>query len=85
MGLLYKREEPLQLHGVCDAAFVCRLDDKSSQGGYVFLMGGVAVSWKSYTILTVARLTPESEYVMTSDSCAGAIFLRNFLGELGFP
>ena len=56
-----------------------------SQGGYVFLIGGTVVSWKSYPISTVVRLTPESEYVAASNAGTGAIFLRNFLGELGFP
>ena len=48
-------------------------------------MGNAAISWKSYTISTVARSTPESEYVAASDARAEAIFLRHFLGELGFP
>ena len=51
----------------------------------MFLMGGAAISWKSYTISTVSRSTPESEYVAASDAGAEANFLRNFLGELGFP
>ena len=33
----------------------------------------------------MARSTPESEYVAASDTGTEAIFLRNFLGELGFP
>ena len=33
----------------------------------------------------MGRWTPESEYVAASDARAEAIFLRNFLGELGFP
>ena len=49
------------------------------------MMGGAAISWNSYTILTVASSTPESEYVAATDARAVAIFLRNFLGELGFP
>ena len=49
------------------------------------MMGGAAISWMSYTISTVARLSPESEYVVASDAEAEAIFLRNFLDELGFP
>ena len=46
--------------------------------------GWCGYSWKAYTISTVARSTPESEYVAASDAGAEAIFLRNFLGELGF-
>ena len=85
VGLLYTRKGPLQVQGVCHAAFACPIDDRRSQGGYVFLMGGVAISWKSYTISTVARSTLESEYVVASDEGAKAIFLRNFLYELRFP
>ena len=33
----------------------------------------------------MARSTPEVEYVAASDCAAERIFLRNFLGELGFP
>ena len=84
-SLLYTRERSLQVQGMCDAAYACHIDDRMSQGGYVFLMGGAAVSWKSYTISTVARLTPGSEYVAASDAGAEAIFFHNFLGELGFP
>ena len=71
--------------GVCDAAFACHIDDRRYQGGYVFVMGGAAISWKSYTISTVARSTPESEYVVATDARAEAIFLCNFLGEPEFP
>ena len=84
MGLLYRRKGQIQLQGVCNAAFAYHLDGRRSHGGYVFLMGGAAISWKSYTISTVTRSTPESEYVAASDIGADAIFLRNFLGELGF-
>ena len=48
-------------------------------------MGGAAISWKSYTISTVARPAPESEYVAARDAGPETIFLRNSLGELGFP
>ena len=84
-GLLYTTEKPFQVQGVCDAVFTCHIDDRRSQGDYVFLMGGAAVSWRSYTISTVARSTPKSEYVAASDARAEAIFLRNFFGQLGLP
>ena len=49
------------------------------------MMGGAAISSKSHTKSTMARSTPESEYVAASDAGTEAIFLRNFLGELGIP
>ena len=42
------------------------------------------MSWKSYKVSTVARSTPEAEYVAASNCAAEGIFLRNFLGELCF-
>ena len=44
VGLLHTREASLQVQGVCDAAFACHIDDRRSKGGYVFLMGGAAIS-----------------------------------------
>ena len=82
--MLFRREGPIQQQGGCDAVFACHVDDTRSQGSYVFIMGGAAISWKPYTISTVARLTPEFEYVATRDAESEAIFLRTFLGELGF-
>ena len=43
VGLLYTHEGPLQVKGIRDAAFACHIDDRRSQGGYVFLMGGAAI------------------------------------------
>ena len=44
VGLLYTRKGPLQVQGVCDAAFACHIDDRNSQGGFVFIMVGAAIS-----------------------------------------
>ena len=49
------------------------------------MMGGAAISRNSFTISTVARSTHELEYVPASNAGAEAIFLLNFLDELGFP
>ena len=85
VGLLYRRNAPIHLVGVTDASFASDPDERRSQGGYLHLLGGAAVSWKSYRISTVARSTPEAGYVAASDCAAEGIFLRNFVGELGFP
>ena len=58
VGLLYRRNAPVHLVGVTDACFVGDPDERRSQGGYLYLLGGVAVSWKSYRISTVAQSTP---------------------------
>ena len=54
-GLLYRRNAPVHLVGVTDASFAGNPDEGRSQGGYLYLVGGAAVSWKSYRISTVAQ------------------------------
>ena len=70
VGLLYRRNTPVHLVGVTDACFAGNPDERRSQGGYLYLLGGAAVSWKSYRISTVARSTPEVEYVAVFDCAA---------------
>ena len=45
---------PKVLEGFCDANWISYADELYATSGYVFLLGGGAVSWKSYkqTILT---------------------------------
>ena len=71
--------------GITDASFVGDPHERRSQGGYLYLLGEATVSWKCYRISTVAQSTPEAEYVAAFDYAADGIYLRNFLGELGFP
>ena len=76
VGLLYRRNAPVHLVGVTDASFVGDPDERRSQGGYLYLLGGAAVSWKSYRISTVARSMPEAEYIAASNCAAEGIFFR---------
>ena len=82
---VYHRNALVYLVGVTYASFADDPDERRSQGGDIYLLGGAAVSWKSYRISIVARSTPEVENVAASDCAAEGIFLRNFLGELGLP
>ena len=55
--LVYVGEEGLGVKGYMDASFQTNLDDSRSQSGYVFLVNGGAVSWKSYKQESVADST----------------------------
>ena len=47
MFLVYGGEDELGVKGYTDASYLTDSDDSRSQSGYVFVMNGGAVSWKS--------------------------------------
>ena len=59
----------------------CRFEESTS--GYVFTLGGVAVSWRSIKQSCITDSTMEAEYVATSEAAKEAIWLKKFLMELG--
>ena len=56
---------------------------KKSTSGYVFTLGGRAVSWRSVKQSSIADSTMEAEYITASKAAKGAVWLKNFLLDLG--
>lgn len=81
--LVYGGEEELRVTGYSDASFQTDKDDSRSQSGWVFLLNGGAVTWKSSKQDTVADSTCESEYIAACEASKEAIWMRNFIGDLG--
>ncbi|RVW38120.1 Retrovirus-related Pol polyprotein from transposon TNT 1-94 [Vitis vinifera] len=59
------------------------LDDKKSTTGYIFMMAGGAVSWKSVKQTLTASSTMEAEYVACYEACCHAMWMRNIISALG--
>ena len=59
--------------------------DRRSIGGYIFKLGGAAISWSSKRQATVSLSTCEAEYIAQSEAAKEAIWLRRLLTELGHP
>jgi hypothetical protein len=62
MFLLYGGMDWPDMKGHTDASFQTDKDDSRLQSGYVFIMNGGVVSWKSSKQDTVADSTAEAEY-----------------------
>jgi hypothetical protein len=60
-------------------------DSLRSISGYVFILAGAAVSWRSRRQSIIALSTAEAEYDALTTACRESLFLRGLLGELGFP
>ena len=59
MLLIYGDSE-LKVSGYTDASFQIDKDDYKSQSGFIFLLNGGAVSWKSSKQSTIANSTIEA-------------------------
>jgi len=70
------------LTGYVDSDFGGDLDKRRSLTGYVFTLGGCAISWKSTLQPTVALSSTEAEYMAITEAIKEAIWLKAFLGEI---
>ena len=80
--LVYKASD-LYPMGYTDLDFQSDRDSRKSTSGYVFTLGGGAVIWKSAKQKCIADSTMEAEYVAASEAAKEAVWLKNFLKELG--
>ncbi|GJU98456.1 retrotransposon protein, putative, ty1-copia subclass [Tanacetum coccineum] len=58
-------------------------DDLKSQTGYVFVLNGGAVDWKSAKQSIFATSSAEAEYIAAFDASKEAVWVRKFISGLG--
>ena len=80
MFLIYGDSE-LKVSGYTDASFQTDKDDYKSQSGYIFLLNGGAVSWKSSKQSTITDSTAEAEYIAAFEAAKEAVWMRKFIAE----
>ncbi|KAI3780418.1 hypothetical protein L2E82_10399 [Cichorium intybus] len=78
MVLVLGGSDDLKVSGYTDASFQTDRDSGRSQSGWVFLLNGGAVTWKSSKQETVVDSTCESEYIAASEASKEAAWLKNF-------
>ena len=83
VGLVFGASEDL-LTGYADADYANDVTDRKSYTGYVFSLGGTAISWESRKQRSVATSSAEAEYIAISEAAKESIYLNDFLLELGF-
>ncbi|KAL4037745.1 hypothetical protein IC575_001345 [Cucumis melo] len=79
---LHFNKFPAVLEGYCDANWVTNNDEVNSTSGYVFLLGGGAISWKSTKQTCIARSTMESEFIALELAGQKAEWIKNLLGDV---
>ncbi|XP_062075992.1 secreted RxLR effector protein 161-like [Humulus lupulus] len=79
---LYYTKYPAVLEGYCDANWISDMKDSKSTSGYVFTLGGAAVSWKSSKQTVIVRSMMVSEFIAL-DKCGEEVeWFRQFLEDI---
>ena len=77
------RKGQLRLVSYTDASFGANPNNRKSTTGYLFFLGGAPISFGSKTQSLTAQSTVESELQALSYGAREAVYLSNFLTELG--
>ena len=77
------RIPPQILKGFSDTNWAGDPDTQCSTSGYVFLLGGGAISWGSKTQTSPALSSTEVEYIGATHATQEALWLRQMLFDLG--
>jgi hypothetical protein len=85
-GIVYRRTSgKLVLTGYADASYAADMSTRKSTTGWVLMLAGAAVAWKSKLQPVVATSTTEAEYVALCYAALECVALRALLEFLGCP
>nr|GEV20226.1 zinc finger, CCHC-type [Tanacetum cinerariifolium] len=80
-GLHYDRHHAV-IEGYNDANWISNIKDSRSTSGYVFTLGGAAISWKSSKQTVIAKSTMELEFITLDKYGEEAEWLRQFVEDI---
>ena len=69
------------LIGYSDADWAGDVNDRKSTSGYLFMMNGAAVSWRSQKQTCVALSTAEAEYIALAAAAQEATWMRKLMKD----
>ena len=81
-GLYYPLGVKSSVVGYSDSDWAGDISDRKSTSGYIFLVNGTAVSWRSQKQKSVALSTAEAEYMALSSAAQEAIWMMRLIEEL---
>jgi hypothetical protein len=81
--IVYKKMGDTKFIGYVDTDWGADKNDCRSITGYVFLLGGAAISWSSKKQSSTAQSSTEAEYMAAAHAGKEALWLRNFAQEIG--
>ena len=73
--LIYRKSDALEIVGYSDTDWARRKDTQKSTSGYMFLLAGGAILWKSYKQSIVASSTMYAEFIACYEATGQAMWL----------
>ena len=80
--LVFQDESLVPIGYTLDSDFQSDRESRKSTSGYVFTLGGEAISWRSVKQSSIADSTMETEYITASEAAKEVVWLKNFLLNL---
>jgi hypothetical protein len=80
--LTYRRSDNLEIIGYADSDFAGCIDTMKSTSGYVYMLAGGAVSWRSVKQSITASSTMAAEFIACYEASNHGIWIRNFVTGL---
>ena len=80
---MYLHEDQWEVIGYSDSDYAGCVGSRKSTFGYVFLLAGGAISWRSGKESVIATSTMEAEFVACFEATNHSLWLRNFISGLG--
>ena len=81
--LAYRRFDHLEAIGYSNLDYVGCVDTPKSTCGYMYILAGGVISWKSVKQSTIATSTMEAKSAACFKAMVQAKWLRNFISWLG--
>jgi hypothetical protein len=80
--LTYRRSDILEIVGYSDSDFAGCKDTEKSTSGYVFLLAGGDISWKSSKQTVTTSSTMYAEFIACYEATGQAMWLKKFVPDL---
>ena len=81
-GLVYSKDGSKDILGYLDADWAGDVNDRKSTSGYLYLISGAAVSWRSKKQTCVTLSTAEAEYMALASAAQEAMLMRQLMADL---
>ena len=80
--IVYRSVDKLELVGYSDSDYAGCPDDLKSTSGYIFMLAGGAVSWKSVKQTLTVSSTMQAEFISCYGAATQAVWIKNFMTGL---
>ena len=82
--LTYRRSDQLEILGYSDSNYARYQDSRRSTLGYIYMLAGGAISWRSTKLTLVVSSTMEAEFIACFEASNHGIWWQNLSLDYAF-